>query len=87
VVAARATSRWLRRLAHTGQPAARALGGREVGLDHVVSAIVNIMTIIGIPFGVQHLKVAGCALAPVGKTVVSNNEAVATKHAPLIQVL
>lgn len=30
----------------------------------------NFVTIIGIPFGIQHLKLAECALAPIGKTVV-----------------
>lgn len=32
--------------------------------------IANFCTIIGIPFGIQHLKLAACALAPVGKTIV-----------------
>lgn len=45
-------------------------GGIWLALGHVLSALVNFATIIGIPFGIQHLKLAACALAPVGKTVV-----------------
>ena len=46
------------------------LAGIWLAIGHVVSAVVNACTIIGIPFAIQHLKLAGCALAPVGKTVV-----------------
>ena len=45
-------------------------GGIWLAIGHVGSAIFNFVTIIGIPFGIQHLKLAACALAPVGKTVV-----------------
>ena len=38
------------------------------------------MTIIGIPFGIQHLKLAGCALAPIGKTVVPVEVAAETRR-------
>jgi uncharacterized membrane protein YccF (DUF307 family) len=44
--------------------------GWWLALGHVLSAVLNFCTIIGIPFGIQHLKLAECALAPVGKTVV-----------------
>jgi uncharacterized membrane protein YccF (DUF307 family) len=44
--------------------------GIWLAIGHVISAIANFVTIIGIPFGIQHLKLAGCALAPIGKTVV-----------------
>jgi uncharacterized membrane protein YccF (DUF307 family) len=40
-------------------------------IGHLVSAIACFVTIIGIPFGLQHLKLAGLAVAPIGKTVVS----------------
>ena len=49
--------------------------GFWLAIGHLTSAIVNIATIIGIPFGIQHLKLAVCALAPVGKTVVSKEVA------------
>jgi uncharacterized membrane protein YccF (DUF307 family) len=44
--------------------------GWWLAIGHAVSAVLNFATIIGIPFGIQHLKLAACALAPVGKTVV-----------------
>lgn len=44
--------------------------GVWLAIGHVAAAVVNICTIIGIPFAIQHLKLASCALAPVGKTVV-----------------
>jgi uncharacterized membrane protein YccF (DUF307 family) len=49
--------------------------GWWLALGHLGSAIANAVTIIGIPFAIQHLKLAGCALAPVGKTVVSKEVA------------
>jgi len=46
------------------------LAGWWLALGHVLSGAACLLTIIGIPFGIQHLKLAGIALAPVGKTVV-----------------
>lgn len=46
------------------------LAGWWLAIGHVLSAVACVITIIGIPFGVQHLKLAGIALAPIGKTVV-----------------
>jgi uncharacterized membrane protein YccF (DUF307 family) len=43
-------------------------------IGHIVSAIANAVTIIGIPFAVQHLKLALIAVAPVGQTVVDKRE-------------
>ena len=44
--------------------------GIWLAIGHVVSAILCFVTIIGIPFGIQHLKLAGIALAPIGMVVV-----------------
>ncbi|MEP7262559.1 MAG: YccF domain-containing protein [Usitatibacter sp.] len=55
--------------------------GVWLALGHVACAIANFITIIGIPFGVQHLKLAGIALAPIGKTVVSKEVAAAARNA------
>lgn len=44
--------------------------GWWLALGHLCSALLCFVTIIGIPFGLQHLKLAGLALAPIGKTVV-----------------
>lgn len=49
--------------------------GWWLAIGHVVSAIANVVTIIGIPFAIQHFKLAECALAPVGKTVVDKEVA------------
>jgi uncharacterized membrane protein YccF (DUF307 family) len=46
------------------------LAGWWLALGHVVSAVACFVTIIGIPFGIQHLKLAGISFAPIGKTVV-----------------
>jgi len=47
----------------------------------VSSAVLNFITIIGIPFGIQHLKLAAIALAPIGKTVVAKEVAEAARKA------
>lgn len=44
--------------------------GAWLAIGHIVSALACFITIIGIPFGIQHLKLAGLALAPIGKTIV-----------------
>lgn len=44
--------------------------GIWLAIGHLVSAVVCFATIVGIPFGLQHLKLAEIALAPIGKTVV-----------------
>ena len=46
------------------------LGGLWLFLGHLGLAIVYFVTIIGIPFALQHLKLAQISLAPVGKSVV-----------------
>lgn len=54
--------------------------GIWLAIGHVMSAIACFVTIIGIPFGIQHLKLAGIALAPIGKTVVTVEEAAASRR-------
>ena len=56
------------------------LFGWWLALGHVFSAIANFLSIIGIPFGVQHLKLAGIALAPIGKTIVDKEVAHAARR-------
>ena len=46
--------------------------GVWLAIGHLVSALACFVTIIGIPFGLQHLKLAVLTLAPVGKTIVDN---------------
>ncbi len=45
--------------------------GFWLALGHLFSALICFITIIGIPFGIQHLKLAGIAIAPIGKTIVN----------------
>lgn len=45
-------------------------GGWYLAIHHIVLGIALCVTIIGIPFGLQHLKLAIISLAPVGKAVV-----------------
>lgn len=46
------------------------LAGWWLALGHVIAAVASFITIIGIPFGWQHLKLARIALLPIGKTIV-----------------
>lgn len=46
------------------------LAGWWLAVGHVASALACFITIIGIPFGLQHLKLAVIALAPIGLEVV-----------------
>ena len=45
--------------------------GWYLALHHILLGLALCITIIGIPFGLQHLKLAVISLAPVGKTVVN----------------
>lgn len=46
------------------------LAGLWLAIAHVSVAILCFVTIIGIPFGFAHLKLAGLSLAPIGKEIV-----------------
>ena len=49
------------------------LGGIFTAVEYLISSILMMLTIIGIPFGMQTLKLAGLALWPFGKEVRSGN--------------
>ena len=49
------------------------LGGIWLALGHLVLALLLAITIIGIPFAVQHLKLARLSLMPYGKEIVDLN--------------
>jgi uncharacterized membrane protein YccF (DUF307 family) len=53
--------------------------GVWLAIGHLISAILCFITIIGIPFGIQHLKLAGIALFPIGRTIVSKEVAAAAR--------
>ena len=46
------------------------VAGWWLAIGHLASALACFLTIVGIPFGLQHIKLAVIALAPVGMTVV-----------------
>lgn len=48
------------------------LGGIWICLSHLVFGMVLCITIIGIPFGIQHFKLAALALTPFGKDIVED---------------
>jgi uncharacterized membrane protein YccF (DUF307 family) len=50
------------------------LAGWWLALGHLITAILLAVTIIGIPFAWAHLKLAGIALWPIGKMIVSAND-------------
>ncbi|MDA3854099.1 MAG: YccF domain-containing protein [Bacteroidales bacterium] len=46
------------------------VGGIWISLSHVVLGVFFFITIIGIPFGKQHFKLASLALTPFGREIV-----------------
>lgn len=44
-------------------------GGVFIAIEYVMSSVLMMITIIGIPFGLQTLKLAGLALWPFGKEI------------------
>ncbi|WP_445362705.1 YccF domain-containing protein [Microbulbifer sp. ANSA003] len=55
------------------------LAGIWLAIGHLLHAIACFITIIGIPFGLQHLKLAAISLSPIGKTIVSKEVAQSAK--------
>ena len=51
------------------------LAGWWLALGHLITALALAVTIIGLPFAWAHLKLAGLALWPIGKVIVSVEEA------------
>jgi uncharacterized membrane protein YccF (DUF307 family) len=54
--------------------------GVWLAIGHLLTALMCFITIIGIPFGYQHLKLAMLALAPIGKTIVDKEAAAAAGY-------
>lgn len=46
------------------------IGGIWIALTHVVFGLLFAITIVGIPFALQHFKLAGLALTPFGREIV-----------------
>lgn len=51
-------------------------GGLLIALEYLVSSVILFITIIGIPFGLQTLKLAELALWPFGKEIRHKKNAV-----------
>jgi len=51
------------------------LAGWWLALGHLITALFLAVTIIGLPFAWAHLKLAGISLWPVGRQIVSTEEA------------
>ncbi|OAJ93362.1 YccF domain-containing protein [Vibrio bivalvicida] len=56
------------------------LAGIWLAIGHIMSAVACFVTIIGIPFALQHLKLAYISLAPIGKAVVSKEQAAMARY-------
>ena len=50
-------------------------GGLVVGIGYIIGGVLLCLTIIGIPFGVQSIKLGLATLAPFGKEVVEVDNA------------
>ena len=46
------------------------IGGFWISLSHILFGILFFITIIGIPFGKQHFKLATLALTPFGREII-----------------
>lgn len=55
--------------------------GFWLAIGHVISAVACFVTIIGIPFAIQHLKLAAISIAPIGQTIVDKEVAAAARRA------
>ena len=47
------------------------ISGLPMAMDHVVTGLILCITIVGIPFGRQHFKLAALAVAPFGARVAA----------------
>jgi uncharacterized membrane protein YccF (DUF307 family) len=53
------------------------VAGWWLAIGHLASALACFVTIIGIPFGIQHIKLALIALAPIGMQVIPSKQRLA----------
>ncbi len=47
------------------------LGGWWLALAHIILGVLLLIPLITVPFALQHFKLAGIALAPIGKEVIN----------------
>lgn len=53
-------------------------GGLIAALGYIIAGLLLCLTIVGIPFGMQSVKIGVAALTPFGKEVVETNNANST---------
>jgi uncharacterized membrane protein YccF (DUF307 family) len=51
------------------------VAGIWLAIGHLISAVACAITIIGIPFAIQHIKLAIISFTPIGQTIVSKEVA------------
>ena len=56
------------------------LGSMFMQLAWFFFGLLAFITIIGIPLGIQHLKLAGISVFPIGKTIVSKEVVRMVRH-------
>ena len=56
------------------------LGGVYMGLGWWLAGLLMCIPIVGILFGIQHVKAAALALTPIGRTVVREEVADAARR-------
>jgi len=54
-------------------------GGFLTGLGYIIGGLIICLTIIGIPFGVQAMKLGIATMTPFGRTIVPTKELEETK--------
>ena len=47
------------------------LGGLFICIEYIIASLLLMVTIVGIPFGLQHFKLAALALSPFGKDIIT----------------
>jgi uncharacterized membrane protein YccF (DUF307 family) len=62
------------------------LAGIWLAIGHLISALFLAITIIGIPFAVANVKLAGAALVPFGRSVMSQAQADAMHYPVVVSV-
>jgi uncharacterized membrane protein YccF (DUF307 family) len=49
-------------------------GGLVAGIGYILGGLLICLTIVGIPFGIQAMKIGVATFAPFGKTIVETKE-------------
>lgn len=58
-------------------------GGFLAGLGYIIGGLLVCLTIVGIPFGVQAIKLGVATMSPFGREIVPNQNAADSAHVVL----